>query len=88
MATTATLIEGEPGRLSTLLRAALPVVPGVNQLPGVSKAPAREFTGLAFRREHVVAERSREYADQPADEHPDPGQAEHLDPVEHRGPVR
>ena len=59
MATTATLLDGEPGGLTTLLRAALPVVPGVNRLPGVRKAPAADFTGLAFRREHVVAERAR-----------------------------
>ena len=54
-----TTISGEPGGLSTLLRAALPVVPGVNQLPGVRKAPARDFTGLSYRREQVVAERAR-----------------------------
>jgi len=30
-----------------LARAALPAVPGVNQLPGVRKAPASEFTGIA-----------------------------------------
>ena len=52
-------LDGEPGRLSTLLRAALPVVPGVNRLPGVRKAPAGDFTGLAYRREQVVAERAR-----------------------------
>ena len=52
-------LDGEPGGLSTLLRAALPVVPGVNQLPGVRKAPASEFTGLAYDRRAVVAERSR-----------------------------
>jgi hypothetical protein len=56
---TAKTLSGEPGGLSTLLRAALPVVPGVNQLPGVRKAPARDFTGLAYRREQVVAERAR-----------------------------
>ena len=53
------LLGSEPGRVSTLVRAALPVVPGVNQLPGVRKAPARDFTGLAYRREGVVAERPR-----------------------------
>jgi hypothetical protein len=56
--TTRTL-SGEPGRLGTLVRAALPVVPGVNQLPGVRKGPARDFTGLSYRRDHVVAERAR-----------------------------
>jgi acyl dehydratase len=58
-------LTGEPGRLGTLLRAALPVVPGANLLPGVRKAPAADFTGLAYRREGVVAERARvdAYAD-------------------------
>lgn len=52
-------LTGEPGRLGTLLRAALPVVPGANLLPGVRKAPAADFTGLAYRREGVVSERAR-----------------------------
>ena len=52
-------LHGEPGGLSTLLRAALPAVPGVNQLPGVRKAPASDFAGLAYRRDAVVAERPR-----------------------------
>ncbi len=52
-------LRGEPGGLTTLLRAALPAVPGVNQLPGVRKAPARDFTGLTWSREGAVAERAR-----------------------------
>jgi acyl dehydratase len=52
-------LDGEPGRLGTLVRAALPAVPGVNQLPGVRKGPARDFAGLSYRREQVVAERAR-----------------------------
>ncbi|MDF9715377.1 hypothetical protein KK617_04360 [Nocardioides sp. ChNu-99] len=40
-----------------LARAALPAVPGVNQLPGVRKRPAADFTGLAFTRPAVVVER-------------------------------
>ena len=52
-------LSGEPGGLGTLVRAALPAVPGVNQLPGVRKGPAGDFTGLAYRREQVVAERAR-----------------------------
>ena len=52
-------LAGEPGGLSTLLRAALPVVPGVNQLPGVRKGPVSAFTGLAYDRKDVVAERTR-----------------------------
>jgi hypothetical protein len=52
-------LTGEPGRLGTLVRAALPVVPGVNQLPGVRKGSARDFAGLSYRREQVVVERAR-----------------------------
>lgn len=52
-------LAGEPGRLAMLLRAALPAVPGANLLPGVRKAPAADFTGLAYRREGVVVERAR-----------------------------
>ena len=52
-------LDGEPGGLSTLLRAALPVVPGINHLPGVRKGPASAFTGLAWSREGVVVERDR-----------------------------
>lgn len=52
-------LSGQSGGLSTLLRAALPAVPGVNQLPGVRKAPASGFGGLSYRRERVVAERAR-----------------------------
>jgi acyl dehydratase len=52
-------LTGEPGGLATLARAALPAVPGVNRLPGVRKGPARDFTGLSYAREAVVAERSR-----------------------------
>ncbi len=35
------------------------MVPGLNQLPGVRKGSAADFTGLAYRREGVVAERPR-----------------------------
>jgi acyl dehydratase len=52
-------LTGQPGGLSTLLRAALPVVPGVNRLPGVRKGSARDFTGLAYDRRGVVAARTR-----------------------------
>ncbi|MBL0748063.1 MaoC/PaaZ C-terminal domain-containing protein [Nocardioides baculatus] len=52
-------LSGEPGGFTTLLRAALPVVPGVNQLPGVRKGPASAFTGLSYARRGVVAERAR-----------------------------
>lgn len=52
-------VHGQPGGLSTLLRAALPAVPVVNRLPGVRKGPAAEFDGLALAREAVVVERAR-----------------------------
>ena len=57
--TTPKTLTGEPGGLTTLVRAALPAVPGVNRLPGIRKGPAGEFTGLAYSRAAVVAERSR-----------------------------
>ncbi|SED06275.1 Acyl dehydratase [Nocardioides exalbidus] len=53
------LLTGEPGDLTTLVRAALPVVPGVNRLPGVRKGPASAFDGLAYAREAVGVERAR-----------------------------
>ena len=52
-------LHGEPGGITSLLRAALPAVPVLNQLPGVRKAPASAFTGLAYRRDRVVADRAR-----------------------------
>ena len=51
------LVTGEPGGLTTLLRAALPALPVVNQLPGVKKVAARDFTGLAYARTDVEADR-------------------------------
>lgn len=58
-ASEARTLTAEPGRLGTLVRAALPVVPGVNRLPGVRKGSARDFAGLSYRREQVVVERAR-----------------------------
>ncbi|MDR7254462.1 acyl dehydratase [Nocardioides sp. BE266] len=52
-------LAGEPGGLSTLVKAALPALPGVNRLPGVRKGRPDDFTGLAFSREAVLAERAR-----------------------------
>jgi acyl dehydratase len=52
-------LTGEPGRFGTLVRAALPVVPGINQLPGIRKGPAHDFIGLSYRREQVLVERAR-----------------------------
>ncbi|GAA1929840.1 MaoC/PaaZ C-terminal domain-containing protein [Nocardioides hwasunensis] len=57
--TDAKLLHGEPGRLRTLLHAALPAVPGVNRLPGVRKRSAAGFTGLAYARTNAVVERAR-----------------------------
>jgi hypothetical protein len=58
-------LTGEPGGLTTLVRAALPAVPGINRLPGIRKGSARDFTGLAYAREAAVVERARvdAYAD-------------------------
>jgi len=57
----ARLVEGDGG-VATLVRAALPAVPGVNLLPGIRKTGGHDLTGLVFRRpplelrrEHVVA---------------------------------
>ena len=52
-------LTGEPGGLGTLVRAALPAVPGVNRLPGVRKGPASAFTGLAYARGDVAVQRER-----------------------------
>ncbi|CAN5478877.1 MaoC/PaaZ C-terminal domain-containing protein [soil metagenome] len=50
--------EIEPATgLSVLLKAALPSIPVVNALPGVRKAKASGFTGLAFSRPPVTVER-------------------------------
>lgn len=51
-------LTGQPGGLSTLLRAALPAVPGINQLPGVKKSSARDFTGLSYARTGIDVVRS------------------------------
>ncbi len=58
------LLEDEPGGLGVLLRAALPSLPVVGQLPGVRKAPPADFTGLAFTRPpvEVVREHVEAYA--------------------------
>ena len=43
--------------IPTLLKAALPSIPVVNQLPGVKKAPVDGFTGLTRTRPPVTVER-------------------------------
>lgn len=53
----AKLLTGEPGGLTTLVRAALPAIPGVNLLPGVRKAPAGTFRGLSYARPSVATTR-------------------------------
>lgn len=51
------ILAGEPGGLSTLLRAALPTLPVINRLPGVRKVAAGDFVGLAYTRAGVEAAR-------------------------------
>ncbi|UFN44946.1 MaoC/PaaZ C-terminal domain-containing protein [Nocardioides okcheonensis] len=55
---TARTFTGDPGGVVTLVRAALPAVPGVNLLPGVRKAPAQGFGGLTWDRPGTVVERA------------------------------
>lgn len=44
--------------MNALLKAALPSIPVVNQLPGVRKAPAGDFSGLSMTRPPVTVERA------------------------------
>src|SRR4051794_18350475 len=46
-------IEGEPGSLPTMLKAALPVLPGVNLIPGVAKKGG-DLPDLTLRREGLT----------------------------------
>ena len=50
-------VSGEAG-LGLLLRAAVPALPLIGQLPGVRKAPADAFTGLSVSRPPVTVERA------------------------------
>lgn len=52
------VVEHEPAALPLMLRAALPAVPGVNQLPGIKKAGA-ELPDLTLTRHDVPFDRSR-----------------------------
>lgn len=52
-------LRGEPGGFGTLLKAALPSIPVVGQLPGVKKSSASSFEGLAFSRPPVAVERAQ-----------------------------
>ncbi|WP_328827995.1 MaoC family dehydratase [Nocardioides acrostichi] len=58
MAPTTESTQVEPaGGLGTLVKAALPSIPGVNALPGVKKSPVEGFGGLALHRPPVRVER-------------------------------
>lgn len=50
-------ITDPSGGVGTLLRAALPSIPVVGQLPGIRKASAAGFDGLSFSRPPVAVER-------------------------------
>ncbi len=50
-------LQGEPGGLGTLARAALPTLPVVGSLPGVRKRSADGFAGLSYERSGVRVER-------------------------------
>ena len=52
-----TTVDGSTG-LRTLLRAALPSLPVVGALPGVRKAPAQGFEGLAYDRPPLTVDRA------------------------------
>ncbi|MDZ5661990.1 MaoC/PaaZ C-terminal domain-containing protein [Nocardioides sp. S-58] len=52
-------LDGEPGGITTLVRAALPALPVVNRLPGVRKRPADQFGGLTWSRRGVAVQRAR-----------------------------
>jgi acyl dehydratase len=56
MANDAHVVEGDAGGVTTLLRAALPGVPGVNLLPGIRKTTA-DLDGLVFTRPAVEVRR-------------------------------
>ena len=51
-------LEGEPGGVGTLARAALPMLPVVGALPGVRKQPAETFEGLRYERTGVRVDRA------------------------------
>ncbi len=51
------IIEGQPSALPTMLKAALPMLPGVNLLPGVAKKGS-SLPDLTLRREDVAVDRA------------------------------
>ena len=50
-------IKGQPSALPTMLKAALPVLPGINLIPGVAKK-GNTLPDLTLRRANVVVDRS------------------------------
>jgi acyl dehydratase len=50
------IVEGSPSALPTMLKAALPVLPGVNRLPGVAKKGS-SLPDLTLRRQDVAIDR-------------------------------
>ena len=52
-------VDPTAGGVPTLLKAALPSIPVVNALPGIKKASAKGFTGLAFSRPPVEVQRAQ-----------------------------
>ena len=52
-------VNGETNGLVTLVRAALPAVPGLNRLPGIKKSAAEGFAGLTYARTGVAVERAQ-----------------------------
>jgi acyl dehydratase len=57
MARTVRILDGEGGGLTTMVRAALPTLPGVNQLPGIKKS-THALPDVEVRRENVTVERA------------------------------
>ena len=53
---TVRVLDGDSSGLTTMVRAALPTVPGVNRLPGIRKS-SRELPDVEVRREDVTVER-------------------------------
>ena len=50
-------LSGRPSGLTTLFKAALPAIPGVNQLPGIRKSSPEAFVGLSYARSGVAVTR-------------------------------
>jgi len=53
---TVRILSGDGGALTTMVKAALPTLPGVNQLPGIRKS-GHELPAVEVRRENVTVER-------------------------------